>query len=298
MVAPHVDELVIVDTGSTAETLGLLAELARRAPRSASSGRGVGSCVSPGVRFVMMSRRRSGSIAVAVLASLAVSAGASPVTASTAATGTLEMGASLSLVSNLGGCEPTGGADECAARTISGAFPGLGRVDGAYSFVVDLGQPSCANDVGKALAYPIRITVAGKGEIQLAVAEGAKCIEGATIKTQGQAFTVTGGTGIYVGASGSGTLQRTLADSGHGTETWAGTLNVPGLDFDVVPPVFVGAVTKVVKARRGAKSVRVSYRVSATDSGDAAVNATCKPASGSRFAFGRTRVTCEASDSS
>ena len=57
-------------------------------------------------------------------------------------------------------------------------------------------------------------------------------------------------------------------------------------------------VTKVVKARRGAKSVRVSYRVSATDSGDAAVNATCKPASGSRFALGRTRVTCEASDSS
>ena len=67
------------------------------------------------------------------------------------------MGASLSLLSNLGGCEPVGGADECAARTISGSFPGLGRVDGAYSFVVDLGQPSCANDVGKALRAPVAI---------------------------------------------------------------------------------------------------------------------------------------------
>jgi hypothetical protein len=249
-----------------------------------------------------MSRRRSGSIALAVLAPLAVCAGASPVGASTAATGTLEIGASLSLVSKLGGCEPVSGADECAARTISGRFPGLGRVNGAYSFLVDLGQPSCANEVGKALAYPIRITVAGKGEIQLAVAEGAKCIDGGAIKTQSQAFTVTGGTGKYAGASGSGTLERTLGeptDSGsHGGETWAGTLNVPGLDFDVVPPVLVGAVNKVVKARRGAKSVRVSYRVSATDNGDSAVDATCKPASGTRFAFGRTRVTCEASDSS
>src|SRR3954449_10315429 len=97
-------------------------------------------------------------------------AGASPGTASTAATGMLEMGASVSLVSNLGGCEPVGGADECAARTISGPFPGLGRVNGVYSFVVDLGQPSCANDVGKALAYPFGTPVAEKGEIQPAVA--------------------------------------------------------------------------------------------------------------------------------
>src|SRR4051794_23800898 len=247
-----------------------------------------------------MPRGRIGSIALAVCAPLAL-CGASPVRASTAATGTLEMGASLSLVSKLGGCEPVAVADECAARTISGAFPGLGQVTGAYSFFVDLGQPSCANEVGKALAYPFRITDAGKGDIQLAVTEGA-CINVATIKTQSQAFTVTGGTGKYVGASGSGTLQRTLADGtdsgSHGIETWAGTLTVPSLDFDVTPPVFVGAVNKVVKARRGAKSVRVPYRVSATDNEDGSVDATCKPASGSRFALGRTRVRCDASDSS
>jgi hypothetical protein len=174
------------------------------------------------------------------------------------------MHASLGLVSVLGGCEPVGGAEECGARTISGAFPGLGRVNGAYSFLVDHG--------------------------------------GQAIKTQSQTFTVTGGTGMYAGASGSGTLERILGgdtDSGrHGFETWTGTLNVPGLDFDVVAPVFVGAVKKAVKAKRGAKSVRVSYQVTATDAREGPVPARCKPASGSRFPLGRTRVTCETSDSS
>jgi hypothetical protein len=213
------------------------------------------------------------------------------------------MHASLGLVSVLGGCEPVGGAEECGARTISGAFPGLGRVNGAYSFLVDHGQPSCPSDaVGKGLAYQLGITVVGKGEIQLAVADGAQCIDGQAIRTQSQTFTVTGGTGLYAGASGSGTLERILGgdtDSGrHGFETWTGTLNVPGLDFDVVAPVFVGAVKKAVKAKRGAKSVRVSYQVTATDAREGPVPARCKPASGSRFPLGRTRVTCETSDSS
>jgi hypothetical protein len=247
-----------------------------------------------------MPRGRSGSIALALLA---VCAAASPVGGATAATGTLELRGSLSLLSKLGGCEPVGVADDCGARTISGPVPGLGPVSGAYSFLLDTGQPSCTREVlGKALAYPIRITVAGKGEIQLAVAEGAQCIDVEAVKTQTQAFTVTGGTGMYAGASGSGTLERTLGeptDNGRrGVETWTGTLNVPGLDFDVVPPALVGAVNKAVKAKKGAKTVRVAYRVTATDTRDGPVPASCKPASGSRFSLGRTRVTCETSDSS
>ena len=53
-------------------------------------------------------------------------------------------------------------------------------------------------------------------------------------KATDNCFSITGGTGIYAGASGSGTVERILSGltpSGRrGTETWTGTLAVPGGD--------------------------------------------------------------------
>jgi hypothetical protein len=216
--------------------------------------------------------------------------------------GNLTLNASLSLSSRLGGCAPPSGAEACGARTIRGLFPGLGAASGTYEFLVDQGPPACTGSDGRALSYPIRLAVAGKGEIHAAVAEATRCLPDQSIRTQTQTFTVTGGTGSYTGASGSGTLERRLgeetATGRHGREIWVGTLDVPGLEFDVTPPVLSGAVAKTVRAPRGVKRMRVTYKVAAADNADGDVPVSCMPRSGSRFPIGRTTVTCEATDSS
>jgi hypothetical protein len=113
---------------------------------------------------------------------------------------------------------------------------------------------------------------------------------------------VTGGSGLYAGASGTFSLEHQLrfnASGASGKDIWAGTLSVPGFEFDLTPPTLSGAVDKTVRAPRHAKRVSVKYRVTAGDNVDAAVRASCKPSSGSRFKVGRsTTVTCSATDTS
>ena len=58
-----------------------------------------------------------------------------------------------------------------------------------------------------------------------------------------------------------------------------------------------GIVSKTVRAPRGAKRVRVTYKVTARDDVDA-VPVSCRPRSGSRFRIGRTVVKCTATDGS
>jgi hypothetical protein len=131
------------------------------------------------------------------------------------------------------------------------------------------------------------------------------CVDLLSVTTQTQAFTVTGGTGIYAGASGTGTLQPKI-DAGYGPlshiasgiETWKGTLTVPGLKFDVVKPTLVGAKSRTFLAPRHAKRVRVKFVVKATDAVDGRVPVRCRPRSGTRFHIGRTRVHCSATDTS
>jgi hypothetical protein len=122
------------------------------------------------------------------------------------------------------------------------------------------------------------------------------------VRTQTQAFTITGGTGIFGNASGTGAVERVLGaatSTGRaGFETWKGTLVVPGLEFDVTAPTLSGAVGKTVRAPRGAKSVRVRFTVTASDDADGPLPVTCRPRSGSRFKLGNTRVTCSATDKS
>ncbi|HXF98258.1 MAG TPA: HYR domain-containing protein [Gaiellaceae bacterium] len=240
---------------------------------------------------------------ITVATVLGVTAGITPGRGATAMpSGTLTLNASLRLTSSLGACVPPAGADHCAARTIHGPFPGLGALEGRYEFLVDQGPPACAGDDGRALAYPTRLAVTGKGEIHVAVAEAAECVPAESIRTQTQTFAVTGGTGIYTGASGSGTLERRLggetASGRVGTETWTGTLSVPGLEFDTTPPVFSGAVGRTVRAPRRATRVRVVFAVTASDETDGAVPVSCHPRSGGLFRVGRTVMTCSATDTS
>ena len=220
----------------------------------------------------------------------------------TSATSDLALKAKLSLTSMNGACSQPAPGDECAARTGSGLVPGLGAVTEKYEFPVGLGPPACAQSDGTALASSNRFVVAGKGEIHFTLAEGA-CMAQQGIYNETQAYSITGGTGIYAGASGSGTVERNLGEEGYagrkGPETWTGTLSVPGLDFDTTQPTFTGATNKTVRAAKGAKTGRVRFTVTAHDDRDVVVPvARCTPRSGSRFRIGRTKVTCEATDSS
>ncbi len=147
------------------------------------------------------------------------------------------------------------------------------------------------------------ITVAGKGTIEVS-RTGTICTPPAPLTIGPYTFTVTGGTGAYGGASGTLSFRQSAGaldgacQCGSAQDTWAGTITVPGMEFDLTAPTIAGAVSKSVKAPRKAKSMRVRYTVKGTDAVDGAVAAICTPKSGSAFKVGRTKVTCSATDSS
>jgi hypothetical protein len=214
------------------------------------------------------------------------------------AANTLDLQATLSTASL--GIECAAGLPpgaECRARTGRAVIPGLGNVSQTYTWFFTVGPPNCPSDLGKPLSTTVRLIVAGKGEIHFALADGARCVDREPIRNEPQEFTITGGTGPYQGASGKGKLERNL-NFDRGTEWLTGTLVVPGLEFDVIPPTLTGAASKTVRAPNGAKRVRVTYNVAATDAVDGGVPVTCLPRSGSRFSLGRTAVTCKATDKS
>ena len=248
--------------------------------------------------------RRTLSIAVAIAALVAgiayAGSGLGTATASARfAAGSLNLRGTLRLISDPVDCPPgmPPDATECRARTGEGLLPGLGRAAETYTWSFRIGPPTCPANVGKPLATTGRLVVERKGEIRFALADGARCIDQEPIRNEPQDFTITGGTGTYEGASGSGRLERALS-AGRGTETWTGTLVVPGFEFDVTPPVLSGARSRKVRAPKRAKRVRVTYTVTANDAVDGQVPVTCLPRAGSRFPIGRTAVTCEATDSS
>ncbi len=223
---------------------------------------------------------------------------------SQSAAGTLNMNENLRLRSVLGDCPSGVSASTCSDRTSTGPSAGLGQVTGTYTFLLDTGPPSCDIGLSRARAYPVRFSVASKGEIYFQLAAGVECVNedvNFAAREQTQTFSVTGGTGIYAGASGTGTVTRSLGTTSYGSfgsETWTGTLTVPGLDFDVTRPTLAGATNKTVRAKKGAKSARVAFRVTAQDDRDGTLPVACSPRSGSRFRIGRTRVTCSSIDGS
>ncbi len=188
----------------------------------------------------------------------------------------------------------------CHSRLAQGKISGLGTASHTYPYN-GLSTGCSPGDV-KILGYTTILRVVGKGEISVSVAD-APCLQGDLPALNAtQSFTVTGGTGSYAGASGSGRIERDaefLGGGAVGLDTWIGTLVVPGVEeFDTTPPTLSGATSKTVRAPRGAKRVRVTYKVTARDNADAQVAVTCTPRSGSRFPIGRTVVNCSATDSS
>jgi hypothetical protein len=115
---------------------------------------------------------------------------------------------------------------------------------------------------------------------------------------------VAGGTGTYVGASGTLTFDNTAGrldgacQCGTGSDRWTGELSVPGLEFDTTAPALSGARPKVVGVPTKAKGARVRFAVTAQDAVDGALPVECLPRSGSFLPVGRSTVVCTASDTS
>jgi hypothetical protein len=266
------------------------------------------------LRFVLAVKAAAvRSLGVALLSLVALAVGAMGVTtpalagdAATGATGTLALKAVVSLQSRSAQLCPagTGPTITCAARQGSGAVPGLGKAAVTYMYVLDQLSPGCpAPSTFRALSTDIRFVIAGKGAITLRTASSG-CLNPMLdeyLAPANQEFTITAGTGIYAGASGSGTVSRSLTHTDFGSrgqETWKGTLVVAGLEFELIPPTLAGAVAKTVRAPKGAKSMRVTYKVTAQDGVDGPLPTSCAPRSGSRFKIGRTKVRCSATDTS
>jgi hypothetical protein len=249
----------------------------------------------------MTLRQRASRAGVAVALALFVALVAATASAPFAA-GTLNLRGTVRVRSEPVACPPDAPPDtECRARTGTGRIQGLGSVSVTYLWSFGPQSPSCPSTQVKPLATTGRIVVGGKGEFRFALAQGAQCVEQTPQEPVGnepQSFTIIGGTGIYEAASGSGTVKRGLSAGGGGSETWTGTLVAPAFDFDVTPPTLSGATPRTVRAPKGARSVRVSYKVTASDNADSQVPVPCTPRSGSRFPIGRAVVTCSATDSS
>jgi hypothetical protein len=227
-----------------------------------------------------------------------------------ASTGALALHAELSWHGSDGECPAgTPSGIECHPHPGGpGLVSGLGEVTQQYLYpvVLDPPDPECRAAGGLNLAdYPASLIVKGKGEVHLWVKGINECLSGPpsdTVVNNTQSYTVTGGSGAYAGASGSGTVthvaHRNIYGHADGTDTWSGTLYVPGLNFDVTAPTITGAVNKIVRAPRSAKRIRVRFQLAAQDDVDGSVPVACKPRSGSRFRLGRTRVRCSATDGS
>ena len=187
----------------------------------------------------------------------------------------------------------------CVRFRGTGLVRGLGSVTVTYDKVVREGS-----DCPVAQARTAVVSVAGKGTIELAK-PGITCGPTAPTGVGPLDFSVTGGSGAYAGAAGSLRFSANVyrpdlscGPCGRGRDRWSGTLSVPGLTFDLVPPTLTGAVSKIVRAPSSATRIRVRYAVSGRDAADAAVAVACAPRSGSFFRRGRTAVTCTATDSS
>jgi hypothetical protein len=211
-------------------------------------------------------------------------------------TGTLQLHAVFS--ARWEGAECPAGSPElavCYGSVGHGLVPGLGEVTETYSTVVDDQASKCVYPHFTAV-----LTVAAKGEIDIS-AKSPDCVP--PLQQNGIVdYVVTGGSGAYAGATGSGRQASVAHEAGYArgiaTDTWDGSLAVPGLEFDVTAPVVLGARNIVAWARRGAKGAIVRFTPTAKDDVDGTVPVTCKPKSGSRFKLGRTRVICSAADRS
>jgi hypothetical protein len=188
---------------------------------------------------------------------------------------------------------------DCVRFTGEGTIRGLGAVTTTYTKILPGVDPACVVVQNNSAV----ITVAGKGTLEVS-RPGTICTAPAPLTTGPYTFTVTGGTGAYKGASGTLTFRTSVGSldgacqCGSSQDTWAGTVVVPGLEFDLTAPVITGVASKTVRVPKKAKQARVRYTVTAQDAIDGSRPVTCSPRSGSFFKVGRTKVSCSATDSS
>ena len=241
----------------------------------------------------------SGIVALAVLF-------ATPADARTTDSDTLQLnGVSLSVQSTPSSC-PQGSPDTdvCFLRTGKAKIPGLGSVTEVDPIVSAPDTLQCI----PFSAGPLKFTVAGKqGELDASVGFASQC--NVASGAQGT-LTITGGSGIFANASGSGTLQPVGTSDGDDAfidaddigeslhDTFSVTLTAPDTTFDLTPPVIKGAGSKTARVPKTAKFARVKFKVTAEDAVDGSVPVTCTPKSGTRFKIGHTKVKCSATDSS
>ena len=187
-----------------------------------------------------------------------------------------------------GECPPgTPSATECIGITGDAIVPGLGHVVEQYTAFVDLANPNCRHTTfsGAGLA------VANRGGFNAKLVDRTAC-DPSNAGMGPANFEVTGGSGPYVGATGSGTEDFLTRDM------WAGKVTVYGYDFDLMPPTIQGAFSRTVRVPNRAKGARVRFAVTAHDNVDSSVPAKCTRRSGSFFRIGRSRITCTATDTS
>jgi HYR domain-containing protein len=186
----------------------------------------------------------------------------------------------------------------CVRFVGTAAVPGLGQATSTYLKILPPNDPDCP----VVQFNEATIEIAGKGTLRVA-RQGRSCGPTAPASVGPLNYAVIGGSGMYAGASGTlvfassvGRIDLTCG-CGKSTDTWTGTLLVPGVEFDITPPTIEGARSRTVRAPRSMKRVRVRYLVRANDNVDGPLPATCVPPSGSWFKLGRTTVACEAVDS-
>jgi hypothetical protein len=192
-------------------------------------------------------------------------------------------------------CPPgTAQPSSCFAYSGHGEVRGLGQISVTFLDRIDTSNAQCVRDIveGGSIA-----DAHGSLIFSAQPPPGGPCIPFGP-GTIPLVYTITGGTGAFAGASGTGTLTQHTAASDRGAGGWDGTVSAPGYTFDVTPPVFRGAVAKSIAVAPGVRTVRVRFSVRAVDAVDGKVPATCVPRSGSRFRAGRTKVRCTAADSS
>lgn len=175
-----------------------------------------------------------------------------------------------------------------------GVVPGLGSAQESYEVFLDQADSACWH-----ASWQTALTVAGRGEIDAAM-QIPGCANQNSPNNVPATFTVTGGSGSYAGATGSGTLatkpDETSFGSGTSIDTWQGTLDVPGLSFDTTAPTISHVANLHVKTK-AKKRARVIYKLpKANDPTDGNLPVTCRPAPGARFRIGHTRIHCKATD--
>jgi hypothetical protein len=210
--------------------------------------------------------------------------------------GSLQLSATLTGRVNQVMCPPQSDpSTACFASKSSGVVRGLGVVSETNLNFVEDADTSCE----RWHSNPV-LTVLGKGALDLSVNPGLQCVTPTSgVLTSTLPFSITGGSGVYTGASGHGMFKTngTPGTANRETDILGGSLSVPGLTFDLTPPTISGARSKTVTVPRGVPATRVRYSVTARDNGKR-VPVSCRPASGSRFKVGRTRVRCRAIDTS